>query len=228
MTPSNAPVVGVRWTTGKARGRRQAFLVLIASAWAFVSVAAVHAAPHAQVTENAKAWEVVTLDVDVEKIYSETGDPNPFTDVAACAVFESGDARFTVPAYFAADGDAADSGASEGSIWRVHFVPPRAGTWNWKFQFREGNRIAVADDPADGAPGSADGLTGAFEVAVNRRPRGLIQYAGDRYFRDAATGAAWLKAGADSPENFLAYADFDGLEEDSKGRRKDSRAKLHR
>ncbi|HEV7281491.1 MAG TPA: DUF5060 domain-containing protein [Pirellulaceae bacterium] len=228
MFLSNVTVVGPAPAARKATALASLGYAAIVVAWASFSGAAVHAAPRAQVTENAKAWEVVTLDVEVGRTYSETGDRNPFTDVAARATFESGDERFEVPAYFAADGEAADTGASEGSIWRVHFVPPHAGTWNWKFESREGERIAVADDRDSGTAGPGDGLRGSFDVAENPNPRGLIQYVGDRYLRDAATGEAWLKAGADSPENFLAYADFDGLQEDQKARPKKGRATLHR
>lgn len=221
-------VVGRAPASRKATGRKRVGSAAIVVAFMTSFIAAADAARSARITENAKAWEVVTLDVDVEQTYSETGDPNPFTDVVAWATFESGDDRFEVPAYFAADGDAADSCAAEGSIWRVHFVPPHAGKWTWTFQSREGKGVAVADDPLAGNPGAAS-LAGSFEVAENPNPRGLIQYAGERYLRDAATGEAWLKAGADSPENFLAYADFDGMEEGAKTRPKGARAlELHR
>jgi hypothetical protein len=38
----------------------------------------------------------------------------------------------------------------------------------------------------------------------------MLRYVGRRYLRFAQTGEFFIKAGADSPENFLAYADFDG------------------
>jgi hypothetical protein len=38
----------------------------------------------------------------------------------------------------------------------------------------------------------------------------MLRYIGKRYLQFAGTGEYFLKGGADSPENFLAYADFDG------------------
>jgi len=38
----------------------------------------------------------------------------------------------------------------------------------------------------------------------------LLKYVGKHYLQFAETGDYFLKGGADSPENFLAYADFDG------------------
>ena len=46
--------------------------------------------------------------------------------------------------------------------------------------------------------------------APDFRAKGLLQYVGGHYLRHAGSGEYYLKGGADSPENFLAYADFDG------------------
>ena len=36
-----------------------------------------------------------------------------------------------------------------------------------------------------------------------------MQYVGEHHLKFAGTGEYFLKGGADSPENFLAYAEFD-------------------
>lgn len=41
------------------------------------------------------------------------------------------------------------------------------------------------------------------------RSHGLLAYVGEHHLQFAGTGNFFLKAGADSPENFLAYEDFD-------------------
>lgn len=41
------------------------------------------------------------------------------------------------------------------------------------------------------------------------RAQGLLRYTGQRYLQFAHTATYYIKGGADSPENFLGYADFD-------------------
>ena len=61
-----------------------------------------------------------------------------------------------------------------------------------------------------------DGEEGRFQIAssdktgVDFRSKGILRYTGERYLRFAEKGEAFIKGGADSPENFLAYFDFDG------------------
>jgi hypothetical protein len=120
-----------------------------------------------------------------------------------------------VPGYFAADGNAAETGATSGDKWRVYFVPTEAGEWQWKASFREGTDVAIADKAEPGKPTAFDGATGSLPIVETQpssgdpRDRGMVQYIGDRYLHYAATGEPFLKGGADSPENFLAYYEFD-------------------
>ena len=61
-----------------------------------------------------------------------------------------------------------------------------------------------------------DGMRGAIQIAASNksapdfRALGRLQYVGGHYLRFAGTGEHFLKAGSDSPETLLAYADFDG------------------
>ena len=126
--------------------------------------------------------------------------------------FRHDSASYRVPAYYAADGDAANSGATGGRIWRCHFVPDRPGEWAYTVSFRRGANVAVSDHPAAGQPyPDADGRHGRFRVnPAATGQRGRLQFGGRQYPVWAATGELFYKLGPDAPENLLAYADFDG------------------
>ena len=177
-------------------------------------------------SRDARADDGVALSGDLETWHrttltfrgpaaSEDGDPNPFRDYRLDVSFSQGEHVVTVPGFFAADGDAAESGARRGDRWRVHFAPDREGEWRWRASFRSGPDVALADDPAAGRPAAFDGASGSFRVTPanargrDHRGKGFLRYVGQRYLRFAGTGEWFLKGGANSPENLLAYADFD-------------------
>jgi hypothetical protein len=60
-----------------------------------------------------------------------------------------------------------------------------------------------------------DGVTGSFAVAATDktgrdfRAKGRLEYVGKHFLQFAGTKEFFLKAGADAPETFLAYVDFD-------------------
>ncbi|MBW8017231.1 MAG: DUF5060 domain-containing protein [Planctomycetes bacterium] len=170
----------------------------------------------ATVTGQLKMWHKVTITFDGPDT-GEKAVPNPFMYYRLNVTFSNGGKSFVVPGYYAADGNAADSSADSGNKWRVHFAPNSTGTWKYKASFRKGENISVNDDPAAGqSAGFMDGQTGTFKVAPtdkngrDMRAKGLLQYVGKHHLRFAGTGEYFLKCGADAPENFLAYADFDG------------------
>ena len=172
-----------------------------------------------------KKWHKVTLAFGGPAA-SETADPNPFTDYRLNVTFQTGDTTYMVPGYYAADGNAADSGAAAGNVWMVHFAPDETGRWTWKASFRAGPGVAVTDDPDAGEPvAPVDGKTGTLAIGSTDktgrdfRGRGRLEYVGRHYLRFAETGEWFLKCGADAPENFLAYDDFDNTP-DHGGRRK--------
>ncbi|AQT68495.1 hypothetical protein STSP2_01660 [Anaerohalosphaera lusitana] len=169
-----------------------------------------------EVSGELKTWHKVTVTFDGPKA-SEQGVPNPFTDYRLDVTFRKGELEYVVPGYFAADGDAANSGADAGNKWRVHFAPCEAGEWTYEVSFRKGVSVAVSEEPKAGESGGyMDGEKGSFVVGPtdkklpDNRARGLLEYVGEHYLRFAGTGEYFLKAGADAPENFLAYEDFDG------------------
>ncbi len=147
----------------------------------------------------------------------EDAEPNPFRDFRLEVTFAHAATgkEYTVPGYFAADGNAAETGATEGSVWRAHFVPEETGAWTYLASFRRGKDIAMDLDPEAGVPYSFDGARGTLEVAETDkegrdfRARGMLRYVGARYLR-FDSGEYFVKGGSDSPENLLAYVDFDG------------------
>lgn len=162
-----------------------------------------------------KQWHKVTLSFEGPSL-EEDSSSNPFLDYRLQATFEKEGTNITVPGYFAADGNAAETGASSGNIWRVHFNPPSTGTWNYRLSFCKGKDIAISNDTEAGEAIAFDGFGGALEISASDkegkdfRSQGIIQISDKgRFFQHADSGKYFLKAGADSPENFLAYYEFD-------------------
>jgi len=150
---------------------------------------------------------------------SETATPNPFTDYRMDVTFTHAASGTTmvVPGYYAADGNAADSSANSGNIWCAHFAPGHVGEWTYTVSFRSGANVATADSATAGtSAGYFDGYDGGFVIAPSDktgrdfRAKGRLEYVGRHHLRFAGTGEYFMKAGVDSPENLLAYADFDG------------------
>ncbi|MGB0744231.1 MAG: DUF5060 domain-containing protein, partial [Opitutales bacterium] len=173
-------------------------------------------------TGELKRWHKVTLVVDGPSS-SETATPNPFADYRMQVTFihPGSGLSYVVPGYFAADGDAANSSATSGNKWHAHLSPDEIGLWEYAVSFREGPDVAI--DPAPGA-GTAvapyDGLTGTFTIqetdksGADFRAKGRLEYVGEHYLRFAGSGKYFVKAGPDSPENMLAYEDFDDTPND--------------
>lgn len=140
---------------------------------------------------------------------SETADPNPYRDYRLNVTFTNGTRTLVVPGYFAADGNAAETGATSGNVWRVNFVPEDAGTWTYTVSFRKGHDVAASIDPNAGASVSIDGEKGSLKIAPDNSANGTAQYVGKHFLRYAGTGKYLVMAGTQSPENFLAYYQFD-------------------
>jgi hypothetical protein len=170
-----------------------------------------------RVSGELKQWHKVTLTVNGPFAHQRDTQPNPFTDYRLTVHFvhASGTPRYRVPGYFAADGNAAHSGAESGTQWRAHLSPDKPGQWSYTVHFVRGPLAAVDDDALTEPVRPAHGRSGTFEVAPTDktgrdfRAHGRLQYVGGHYLRHAGSGAYFLKAGADSPETLLAYADFD-------------------
>lgn len=179
---------------------------------------AVPAASAAEIDGERKLWHDIELTFTGPET-SETAEPNPFLHYRLNVTFSKGDRKLVVPGYFAADGSAAETGATAGNRWRVHFVPDETGTWTYEASFRTGPEVAVSLDPEAGSPAAFDGDTGTIEVGPtdktgrDHRGRGMLEYAGEHYLRYAGTGEPFLLVGSQSPENFLAYYEFDNTKD---------------
>lgn len=190
----------------------------------------VTAAGDVVVTGEFRTWHKITLAFLKGPPTSEgAATTNPFTDYRLDVVFTNNDGggvsssssssslALTVPGYYAADGDAANTGATAGSVWHCHFSPPATGSWTWQASFVTGKNVALqSPGSVKGTPTAFDGATGSFVIqATNKfggdlRSKGLLRYIeGKHHLQFAETGEWFLKAGSDSPENFLAYDDFD-------------------
>ncbi|HYW78700.1 MAG TPA: DUF5060 domain-containing protein, partial [Thermoguttaceae bacterium] len=165
-----------------------------------------------------RQWHRVTITFDGPQS-AETAETNPFRDCRLDVTFSKDGQDIVVPGYYAADGNAGESGATAGDRWRVHFAPDEPGTWAYRASFRVGRDVAASEDATAGKPAGFAGAAGTLVIEPtdkagrDHRAQGLLRYVGGHYLQFATTGDFFLKGGADSPENFLAYFEFDGVEE---------------
>jgi hypothetical protein len=175
-----------------------------------------------EISGELRQWHAVTLTVE-GPFTNERDGTNPFTDYRLDVAFTGSSDSTVVPGYYAADGNAGESGAEGGNKWKVHFTPKETGTWRFEIMFRNGEGIAVSEDPENGTPAGLHGVSGSFEILPtdktgrDHRSKGTLRYVGERYLQFAATKEWFLKGGTDSPENFLAYVDFDGTWDRAEG-----------
>lgn len=148
---------------------------------------------------------------------SEKAAENPFTDYRLTVSFTDPKGRQkTVRGFYAADGNAAESSADKGSIWKARFTPSQTGQYKWVARLSKGKDVAINPDPQAGETVPLSTSAGSFFVAPSNKTapdfraanRGLLTADGG-YFRFAQSGDYWLKGGANSPENFLGYHQFD-------------------
>ncbi|MEM9911584.1 MAG: malectin domain-containing carbohydrate-binding protein [Pseudomonadota bacterium] len=161
---------------------------------------------------DAKQWHKLTLEFEGPSLNES---PETFMDYRLDVTFTHTDGtQIKVPGYFAADGDAANTGAVSGTIWKAHFNPPKTGDWTWEVSFKSGDGVAIQSSGGASA-GYFDGQSGAFSIAgsdktgLDLRGKGTLEYDGDQYLNFAGTGEVFLKSGVGSPENFLGYSGFD-------------------
>ncbi len=198
--------------------KRQPLLFARLAAALFIAAGLVGRLDAATVSGELRCWHNVTLSLKGPQASETDTSPNPFTDYSFWVDFrhkESGD-RFWVPGYFAADGDAAESGATSGNVWRAHLAPHKPGEWAYTVHFTTGEGAALDKSCPGEAVDGVDGQTGQFSIESTDkagrdfRAKGRLQYVGERYLKFAETGETFLKAGPDSPETLLGTKDFDG------------------
>ncbi|MBN1819541.1 MAG: DUF5060 domain-containing protein [Prolixibacteraceae bacterium] len=161
-----------------------------------------------------KKWHSITLEIEGSET-SEWAKENPFLDYRLEVTFKNNGHSYKVPGFYAADGNAAETSADKGNIWKVRFLPDQTGEWNYTVSFRKGKDIVLNSRPQYGEALSADGFSGSFYIEESDkngpdfRSKGRLVNGGKGYLKFLETGEVWIKNGADSPENFLAYEGFD-------------------
>ena len=127
--------------------------------------------------------------------------------------------NIVVPGYFAADGNAGESGAEKGRVWRAHLLPLKPGKWSYTVSFLEGENMAIAPGNAEGRSLAFDGEQGTFTVSPADPSqggflgKGKLQYIGE-HFLQFTNGEYFFKMGANAPEVLLQYKEFDGTDSD--------------
>ena len=153
--------------------------------------------------------------------HEHDNQPNPFLDIRMETKLTHADGTtYTVPGYFAADGNASESSAQSGTKWRTNFAPDRTGLWQYSVSIVKGDHAAIDSQAKTSAMFETKG---AFTIEASDKPeddfrsQGRLKYVGKRYLQHIGSGKYFLKAGADAPETLLGYADFDGTVARKKG-----------
>lgn len=152
-----------------------------------------------------RKWHKITIPFTGPYV-RESDSNNPFLNYRLDVTFshQQSDKTYVVPGFFAADGNAAETSASEGNVWHCNFTPDEEGTWSYKASFVTGGNVAVADSASAGSPTSFHGQSGSFLIgSTNKTGRdhrgsgyGRLEYVGEHHLR-FGEGRWFLKAGAD-------------------------------
>ena len=162
-----------------------------------------------------KKWHPITLTFDGPQV-SETDSINPFLNYALLVNFNNGKDTYKVHGYYAADGDAAETSADNGNKWQVKFAPDSEGKWEFEAYLAEGTDIGISRNPLKEKKKSLWKSSGSFEItppdstATGFYKTGKLAYVGKHYLEESETEKPFIKNGVGSPENFLAYHEFDG------------------
>jgi hypothetical protein len=162
-----------------------------------------------------RQWHNIVMIIEGPEA-GENDSINPFLYYRLNVTFWKKDKKYVIPGYFAGDGNAAESGTDSGNKWKVNFCPDDYGVWNYKVSFRSGLNISVNDDAESGTVISPNGYASQLTILPTDRSgqdlmmKGRLAYIGEPYLQYSGNREFFIKAGADSPENFLGYQDFDG------------------
>ena len=157
------------------------------------------------VSTRTSKWALTTLPFQGPPT-SEMAEDNPFTDYRLTATFthENG-TELTLPGYYAADGNAAETSAEAGDQWHVNFRAPEEGEWTYTALLTKGPDAATKGDGAQ-----VENYSGTITVGpAEAGEKGRLVRTHPRYLQWAETGEYFLKGATNSPENFLAYYEID-------------------
>ena len=179
--------------------------------WAFINIEG-HGAT---LSGGGAVWHPVTLDFEGPESSETANNPNPFLDFRLNVTFTGPDgSEVVVPGFFAGDGQ----GGGAGDVWRCRFNPDQPGIWSYSASFRSGTGVAVSVAPSPGSAHSFDQAHGSFAVlprdtsAPGLLRDGRLEYVGEHYLK-ARDGDFFVKTGTNSPENFMAFAGFDDVQD---------------
>ena len=158
-------------------------------------------------------WHTYTLSFEGPAT-SEYSTENPFLQYLLLVEFEHKETTEVIRGFYAADGNAAETSADSGSVWQVRFNPEHTGEWSYKATLFKGDSIAISQEIESAEEIKLQNSTGTFEVIPSQKTSSDFRASGkiiadSGYFKFEASGDYFLKVGADSPENFLAFEDFD-------------------
>jgi hypothetical protein len=159
-------------------------LLLAIAAWLLAATSATASAVSATA-----AWTVFETSIETTKAYAR-----PFVDVEVDAIFEKGDTRWRVPAFW-----------SGGGTWKVRFAPPEAGEYRYRF---------VSNDPAN-ADFAAPARTFVATPATGDNPlhrRGFLRVSDDSRHFEHADGTPFLWLGDTWWKGLCKRIDLDGFE----------------
>ena len=173
----------------------------------------------ASIQGECRRWHKVTVNIRGPVTYEEA-DPSPFLQHKLTVSFyhPRTSTSVLVPGYFAADGNAGETGATAGDVWRAHLSPTEVGEWTFNTSFVTGQNIAIDLEnvaPGAGVQAAGHGFVGSFEVAETDkrderdfRGKGMLLPDGNHHLQHE-NGEYFIKVGTDSPEDMLAYEEFD-------------------
>ena len=163
------------------------------------------APPTVQIKGELRKWHKVTLAIQGPKTFENDLTNNPFTNYRLDVTFVHPltGTTYKVPGYYATDGNAANTGAKEGSVWYVHFAPDHIGTWTYTIDFQSGifiaiqaNQVGVPVTPAHQMNGTIN-ILATDKTGRDHRGKGRLEYVGKHHFQFQETKEYFLKAGSD-------------------------------
>lgn len=160
-----------------------------------------------------KKWHTVELSFEGPQT-SEMASDNPFLNYRLSVEFKHTEKQYNIHGFYAADGNASETGATKGNIWKVRFTPDLTGEWSYSAVLHHGDSIALEKSLTKGEELSITDASGTFIVTESDkdgkdfRANGRLE-ASNGYYKFQDSEKYWIKGGTNSPENLLGYIDFD-------------------
>ena len=197
--------------------KRLKYFCLLLSVVGFISQ--VQAQITVQETGEKRKWHNIKLMITLPNSLRE--NTGTFTNHRVDVVCQhSSGTTLRIPAYFAANGNAANTQAKSGKIWIAHFRPNKTGNWTYRVLYYQANNVAVSavntlPAPVQSTTPKTISIANSNKGNADFRKKGRLRYQTTgtkqqrRYLQFADSKEFFLKLGPDSPENLLDYVEFD-------------------